>query len=58
MEQYKNKNKEINIYLSEDRFTGILANLNDKNIKYNIIQNKSDDMKSLYGSYVYYNIVK
>lgn len=58
IELNKNQNREINIYLSEDRFTGILANLKDKNIKYNIVSNKNDDMKSLYGNYVYYNIKK
>ena len=56
MEINKNQNKEINIYLSDGRFTGILANLKDKNIKYNIVSSKSNDMKSLYGNYVYYNI--
>lgn len=56
IELNKNQNKEINIYLSEDRFTGILANLKDKNIKYNIISNKNNDMKPLYGNYVYYNV--
>ena len=58
IELNKNNNKEINIYLSEKRFTGILANLKDKNIKYNIVNNKTEDMKSLYGNYVNYSIIE
>lgn len=57
IELYRIKNKEIEIYLEDHGFTGILANLEDKNIKYNIVSNKNIDMKSLYGNYVYYNIV-
>jgi len=53
----KNENKEINIYLSVDRFTGILANLEDRNIKYNVVYSKTDDMLSLYGDYAYYNVI-
>lgn len=58
MELNKNNKKEINIYFQEERFTGILANLEDRNIKYNIVNTKSEDMKSLYGAYAYYSIIK
>ena len=51
------RNEEIEIYLESQIYTGILANLEDKNIKYEIVLNKNIDMKNLYGNYVYYNIV-
>ena len=47
-------NKEVEIYIVTDRFTGILANLNDKNIKYKLVKEQTDDMKSLYGNYIFY----
>lgn len=50
----ENREYIIDVYLPEGN--GVLANLKDRNIKYNIVSEKTDDMKSLYGEYIYYKI--
>ena len=49
----KLKNSNVEIYLTGDRFTGIYYNLKDYHIKYKIT-NKTEEMQSLYGGFVYY----
>ena len=49
-------NKNIEIYITRDRFTGIMYNLDDYKIKYEICKEKRDDMKKLYGNFVYYSL--
>ena len=58
MEINKINNQKIKVYLVEDRFTGVLSNLRDNNIKYYIVDEKDDNMKPLYGNYAYYSIIK
>lgn len=54
----ENRNKKVEVYLSKEAHTGILVNLIDKNIKYNIVDEKTSKMKSLYGDYVCYSAGK
>lgn len=54
----KINNEKIKVYLVEDRFTGVLSNLRDNNIKYYVVDEKDDNMKPLYGNYAYYSIMK
>lgn len=49
--------KSIDIYLTSDRFTGILYNLEDHNIDYKIIK-KNDKTKTLYGRFANYKVSK
>jgi len=52
------KGNKLDVYLDSDRFTGILYNLDDYQIKYNIVNTKTDNMNKLYGTFAYYNNIE
>ena len=52
----KVQNKEIEVYFPDTRLSGIRGNLNDNNIKYEVLENEIEDMKPLYSYYVLYKL--
>ena len=52
----KVQNKEIEVYFTDTKLSGIRGNLNDNNIKYEVLENEIEDMKPLYSYYVLYKL--